>query len=118
MVLRLNAIIDFKDKDMSRHLFGIITLVLITISTVHAETQADVTGKTVEGDEIVLHPNGYWEYKDAKKAEVAKTNVEAYEKANSNGCPPGSRPGFLGFGRCIAYDDPVLKRGSLSYKGH
>lgn len=75
----------------------------------------DIQAKTAEGDEVVLHSNGYWEFKDAKKAEVAKIKVEEFER--SNGCPLGMRPSFLGMGRCIAYDDPILKRGSLSGKG-
>lgn len=75
----------------------------------------DIQAKTPEGDEVILHSNGYWEFKDAKKAAVAKVKVEEFER--SNGCPLGMRPSFLGMGRCIAYDDPVLKRGSLSGKG-
>ncbi len=75
----------------------------------------DVHARTAEGDEVILHANGYWEYKDAGKAAVAKTKVEAFER--SNGCPIGMRPSFLGMGRCISYDDPLLKRGSLSGKG-
>lgn len=75
----------------------------------------DIHAKTIEGDEVILHSNGYWEFKDVKKAEVAKVKVEQFER--SNGCPLGMRPSFLGMGRCIAYDDPVLKRGSLSGKG-
>jgi hypothetical protein len=75
----------------------------------------DIQAKTAEGDEVVLHSNGYWEFKDAKKAEVAKIKVEEFER--SNNCPLGMRPSFLGIGRCIAYDDPILKRGSLSGKG-
>lgn len=75
----------------------------------------DIQAKTVEGDEVILHSNGYWEFKDAKKAEVAKIKVEQFERSNS--CPLGMRPSFLGIGRCIAYDDPILKRGSLSGKG-
>jgi len=74
----------------------------------------DIQAKTPDGDEVVLHSNGYWEFKDAKKAAVAKVKVEEFER--SNGCPLGMRPSFLGMGRCISYDDPILKRGSLSGK--
>ena len=83
----------------------------------HATTDQpdDIHAKTAEGDEVILHSNGYWEFKDAKKAEVAKVKVEEFER--SNGCPIGMRPSFLGMGRCISYDDPILKRGSLSGKG-
>ncbi|HWU65957.1 MAG TPA: hypothetical protein VNZ84_03035 [Methylophilus sp.] len=92
-------------------------LLCIFAVSVNAANSApdDIQAKTADGDEVVLHSNGYWEFKDAKKAEVAKIKVEEFER--SNGCPLGMRPSFLGMGRCIAYDDPILKRGSLSGKG-
>lgn len=80
------------------------------------EEADDIQARTAEGDEVVLHSNGYWEFKDSKKAAEAKVKVEQFERSNS--CPLGMRPSFLGIGRCIAYDDPLLKRGSLSGKGH
>jgi hypothetical protein len=81
-----------------------------------AETSTeDVLAKTASGDEVVLHPNGYWEYLDTKKAAEAKVKVEKI--AREEGCPRGTRPSFFGLGRCIANDDPLLKRGSLSGKG-
>jgi hypothetical protein len=79
-------------------------------------TDEDITAKTTNGDEVVLHPNGYWEFKDREKAEVAKAKVAKSEQ--DNGCPIGYRKSFLGIGRCIAFDDPILKRGSLGGKGH
>jgi hypothetical protein len=89
-----------------------LTLLLTTTMTYAAKEEADdIHAKTAEGDEVVLHANGYWEFKDVKKAEVAKVKVEQFER--SNGCPLGMRPSFLGVGRCIAFDDPILRRGSL-----
>lgn len=85
-------------------------------STGYAESSAeDITAKTANGDEVVLHPNGYWEYVDAQKAAVAKTKVEAI--AREEGCPRGTRASFFGIGRCIANDDPALKHGSRGGKG-
>ncbi|HEY0563190.1 MAG TPA: hypothetical protein VGD04_07675 [Methylophilus sp.] len=78
-------------------------------------TDEDITAKTSSGDEVILHPNGYWEYVDAQKAAVAKTKVEAL--AREEGCPKGTRASFLGLGRCIANDDPALKHGSRGGKG-
>lgn len=75
----------------------------------------DIVAKTTSGDEVILHPNGYWEYVDTQKAAVAKTKVEKI--AREEGCPKGTRASFFGIGRCIANDDPALKRGSLSGKG-
>lgn len=94
----------------------ILLIALLPMVAFAAKEEADdIHAKTAEGDEVVLHSNGYWEFKDAKKAEEAKVKVEQFERSNS--CPLGMRPSFLGLGRCIAFDDPILKRGSLSGKG-
>lgn len=98
--------------------FKLLVLFLYLLPQIAFATQTaddDIQAKTPEGDEVILHSNGYWEFKDAKKAAVAKVKVEEFER--SNGCPIGMRPSFLGMGRCISYDDPILKRGSLSGKG-
>ncbi|OYY50603.1 MAG: hypothetical protein B7X95_07255 [Methylophilaceae bacterium 17-44-8] len=79
------------------------------------QTSEDIVAKTSSGDEVILHPNGYWEYVDTQKAAVAKTKVEAI--AREEGCPRGTRASFFGIGRCIANNDPALKRGSGSGKG-
>ena len=103
---------------MTRYLFALTFGLLLNVSTALAveSSTEDVTAKTDSGDEVVLHPNGYWEYKDTTKAAVARTKVNQFER--DNGCPLGSRPSFLGIGRCIASDDPVFKRGSLGGRGH
>lgn len=94
-------------------------LIMFCLSSSYAfatqTAEDDIQAKTPDGDEVILHSNVYWEFKDAKKAAVAKVKVEEFER--SNGCPIGMRPSFLGMGRCIAFDDPILKRGSLSGKG-
>jgi hypothetical protein len=90
--------------------FGLISLA--QADDVNAE---DIVAKTSSGDEVILHPNGYWEYVDTQKAAVAKTKVEKI--AREEGCPRGTRASFFGIGRCIPNDDPALKRGSLSGKG-
>lgn len=100
-----------------RHLlvFFICFLIHPSVLVAAEADDEDIYATTSSGDEIVLHANGYWEYKDAKKAEVAKAKVARFEE--EKGCPRGTRPSFLGIGRCIAFDDPILKRGSLSGKG-
>lgn len=101
---------------MSRFLLTLLTGLLMAAPLYAAEPQdEDIHAKTAEGDEIILHANGYWEFKDAKKAEVAKAKVERYERDNN--CPAGTRPGFLGFGRCIADGEHLAKRGALTNKG-
>lgn len=101
---------------MSRLPLCVLLIALLPAVALAAKEEADdIQAKTANGDEVVLHSNGYWEFKDAKKAEEAKVKVEQFERSNS--CPLGMRPSFLGIGRCIAFDDPILKRGSLSGKG-
>ena len=85
-----------------------------TALAIEAEPE-DIVANTANGDEVILHPNGYWEFVDTQKAAVAKTKVEAI--ARSEGCPRGTRSSFFGVGRCIPNDDPALKRGSLGGKG-
>lgn len=89
--------------------------VLATNARAVQSMEGDVQAKTTSGDEVILHPDGYWEYVDTQKAEVARKQVDAI--AREEGCPRGTRASFFGVGRCIANDDPVLKRGSLSGKG-
>jgi len=102
-----------------RHYLIIIAIIsnIYMINTTQAadSDSEDIVAKTANGDEVILHPNGYWEYVDAQKAAVAKTKVEKI--AREEGCPKGTRASFFGIGRCIANDDPALKRGSLSGKG-
>jgi hypothetical protein len=86
----------------------------VVVQAADADTE-DIVAKTASGDEVILHPNGYWEYVDTQKAAVAKTKVEKI--AREEGCPRGTRASFFGLGRCIPNDDPALKRGSLSGKG-
>jgi hypothetical protein len=88
---------------------------LLIALNAHADSAEDISATTANGDAVVLHPNGYWEYVDTKKAAETKTKVEAMER--ESGCPVGTRPSFLGIGRCIAKDDPALKKGSRSGKG-
>lgn len=97
---------------MSRlYLFAFLMALIPAVAFAAKEEADDIQAKTADGDEVVLHSNGYWEFKDAKKAEVAKVKVEQFER--NNGCPAGTRPSFLGIGRCVAYDDPSRYRGSL-----
>lgn len=89
---------------------------LLFASVTHANTTSeDISAKTVHGDAVILHPNGYWEYVDADKAAAAKTKVEAI--AREEGCPKGTRASFFGVGRCIPNGDPSLRQGSRSGKG-
>lgn len=106
---------------MRGYLLGWICLASMGLASLNlaglaqAAEAEDIAAKTSNGDEVILHPNGYWEYVDAQKAATAKTQVEAF--AREEGCPKGTRASFLGLGRCIANDDPALKHGSRGGKG-
>ena len=80
-----------------------------------ADEGKDIAATTPQGDQVILHPNGRWEFLDVKKAAVAKEVASQYEE--NQGCPNGSQGGFLGFGRCISKDDKDFNRGSMSGKG-
>lgn len=80
-----------------RHYLIIIAIIsnIYMINTTQAadSDSEDIVAKTANGDEVILHPNGYWEYVDAQKAAVAKTKVEKI--AREEGCPKGTRASFF-----------------------
>jgi hypothetical protein len=96
-------------------LVGIICLGTSALVQAAEAGSEDIAAKTASGEEIVLHPNGTWEYLNKQKAAEMKIKVD--KMPGDDGCPRGTRPNVFGLGRCIAYDDPVLQRGSLSGKG-
>jgi hypothetical protein len=71
-----------------------------------------IEATTPSGDKVLLHPNGRWEYVDAKKAETARAVAQQYPE--NQGCPHGSQGGLFGVGRCIAPGDKDYNRGSLN----
>lgn len=77
---------------------------------------ADIQATTAQGEKIILHPNGRWEYVDLKKAEVAKAVADTYPE-NQQYCPPGAQRANFGYGRCILPGDKDFNRGSLGGKG-
>jgi len=89
---------------------------LLVSTSAFAEVEGkDITAATPQGDQVILHPNGRWEFVDTKKAAVAKEVASQY--VENQGCPHGTQGGFLGFGRCIAEGDKDFNRGSMSGKG-
>jgi len=72
---------------------------------------APIEATTAEGERVLLHPNGRWEYVNPQKAAAARKVAERYPE--NQGCPPGSQGGLLGFGRCILPGDKDYNRGSL-----
>ncbi len=98
-----------------KYWFSLLSLLLISSMTIAAEPAQSIRAQTEAGDEVVLHPNGRWEFIDTKKAEQAA--AVAKEFPENQVCPPGSQGKFLGFGRCIPPGDKDFNRGSLSGKG-
>ncbi|HWT28061.1 MAG TPA: hypothetical protein VN084_01010 [Methylophilaceae bacterium] len=76
---------------------------------------APIQATTANGDAVILHPNGRWEFIDTKKAAEAKVVADQFPE--NQVCPPGAQGKFLGIGRCIPVGDKDFNRGSLSGKG-
>lgn len=82
----------------------------------HAENDPqDLMATTPQGDKVILHPNGRWEFTDTKKAIEAKEVAKQFPE--NQGCPPSTQGGLLGLGRCIPVGDKDYNRGSLTGKG-
>lgn len=69
---------------------------------------------TVEGDKVLLHPNGRWEFADAAKAAAAKKTAELYPENKVR--PVDAQGGWLPGSRVIMPGDPDYNRGSLNPK--
>lgn len=103
---------------MKKYLILVVYLfanALFTSSIYAADEAKDIAATTPQGDKVILHPNGRWEFIDTKKAAAAKEVASQYME--NQGCPHGTQGGFLGFGRCIAEGDKDFNRGSMSGKG-
>ena len=97
-------------------MFAVLMLCTLLPSTVLAEdAPASIKATTADGDPVVLHPNGRWEFVDTKKAAEAKEVARQFPE--NQGCPPGTQGGLLGLGRCIPIGDKDYNRGSMSGKG-
>ncbi|CAG0948732.1 hypothetical protein MTYP_00044 [Methylophilaceae bacterium] len=96
--------------------YSILLAVICAASPLIAdEMPATVQATTTDGDQVMLHPNGRWEFVDSKKAAQAAAVAQKFPE--NQVCPPGSQGKFLGFGRCIPPGDKDFNRGSLSGKG-
>ena len=62
-----------------------------------------IEATTVNGDKVLLHPNGRWEYVNQQKAAEARTVAEQYPE--NQGCPPGAQGRLFGIGRCVMPGD-------------
>ena len=80
----------------------------------YADEAQPLHATTVQGDAVILQPNGRWHFVDRDKAAAADKVARSFPE--NQGCPSGTQGGFFGFGRCIPNNDKEFNRGSLSGK--
>ncbi len=92
---------------------GVAMIANVPVASASAapDPSTPIEATTAEGERVRLHPNGRWEYVDARKAEAQRPVVDAYEKEKSL-----EQGGILGIGRKIKPGDPDYNRGSLGGK--
>lgn len=73
-----------------------------------------IAAKTATGEDVLLFPNGRWEFVNATKAAEAKKVADKFPE--NKVCPAGSQGGLFGVGRCIMPGDKDYNRRSLSGK--
>lgn len=100
---------------LMKNIFTVLVFTMICQPVFAMDTPASINATTANGDPVVLHPNGRWEFIDTKKAAEAKEVAKQFPE--NQGCPPGTQGGLLGIGRCIPIGDKDYNRGSLSGKG-
>ncbi len=97
----------------------LISLLVLIGQPVIADTadvpdRTPIAGKTANGEDVLLFPNGRWEYVNTVKAAEAKKVADTFPE--NKVCPPGSQGGLFGIGRCIKPGDKDYNRRSLSGK--
>lgn len=94
-----------------------LPLMLVLASALAGAQELDRTPQeatTAKGEKVLLHPNGRWEYVDAKKAEAAKVVAQQYPENKTR--PVDAQGGWMG-GRMVMPGDKDYNRGSLNPKG-
>ncbi len=90
----------------------------LLLATAAAAAEPDRTPQealTSDGQKVLLHPNGRWEYVDAAKAEAAKRVAAEFPENKTR--PIDSQGLFVGNGgRVILPGDKDYNRGSLNPK--
>ena len=80
----------------------------------YADEPQPLQATTVQGDTVILQPNGQWHFVNRDKAAAAEKIARQFPE--NQGCPSGTQGGFFGFGRCVPNNDKEFNRGSLSGK--
>lgn len=73
-----------------------------------------LSARTAGGDEVLLFPNGRWEYVNTAKATEAKKVADQFPENKVR--PEGAQGGLFGIGRYIMPGDKDYNRRSLSGK--
>ena len=99
---------------------GVAALLLAVIPLASADIadtpeRTPIAGKTANGEDILLFPNGRWEYVNTVKAAEAKKVADQFPENKVR--PEGAQGGAFGIGRYILPGDKDYNRGSLSGKG-
>lgn len=98
----------------------LILSLLCTAAVVWAADPADtpdrtpIAAKTAKGEDVLLFPNGRWEYVNATKAAEAKKVADTFPENKVR--PEGAQGGLFGIGRYIMPGDKDYNRKSLSGK--
>jgi hypothetical protein len=79
-----------------------------------APDRTPIAGKTAKGEDVLLFPNGRWEYVNTAKAVEAKKVADQFPENKLR--PEGAQGGLFGVGRYIMPGDKDYNRRSLSGK--
>lgn len=82
----------------------------------YAAEPAPVQATTQNGERVILHPNGRWEFVDAAKQAEAKKIADTYPENHLR--PEAAQGGWMGLGRTVMPGDKDYNRGSLNPKMH
>ncbi len=108
---------------MKRLRLYLLALLFSLLALVGQQAVADIAdvpdrtplaGKTANGEDVLLFPNGRWEYVNTVKAAEAKKVADSFPE--NKVCPAGTQGGLFGVGRCIKPGDKEYNRRSLSGK--
>ena len=106
---------------MSKLIHASIAALLVVVTPLAWADIADtpertpIAGKTANGEDILLFPNGRWEYVNTVKSAEAKKVADQFPENKVR--PEGAQGGAFGIGRYILPGDKDYNRGSLSGKG-
>jgi hypothetical protein len=99
---------------LARLALSCVAVMLAASSSAQQPERAPIEALTRDGEKVLLHPNGRWQYVDGKKAAEAKKVAEQFPENRLR--PEGAQGGLFGIGRTVLPGDPEYNRGSLNPK--